>query len=176
MKKIALIYGGISGGIAISAIMLGLRFSEDSDLLSSEFFGYLSMLVALSLVFIGVKKYRDEQKGGVIKFGPAFLAGLAIAVVAGVTYTFIWEIYSMSTNYAFIDNYSASMIEAKKASGLTGAVLEAEIADVKDMMANYRNPFFRLPLTFMEIFPVGFIVSLISAAVLRNPKMFPARG
>src|SRR3546814_12654255 len=35
---------------------------------------------------------------------------------------------------------------------------------------------FRLPMTFVEIFPVGVLVSLVSAAVLRNPRVLPARG
>ena len=39
----------------------------------------------------------------------------------------------------------------------------------------YENPLYRLPITFMEIFPVGLLVALFSAAILRNPKAFPAR-
>jgi len=34
----------------------------------------------------------------------------------------------------------------------------------------YANPLFRLPMTFAEIFPVGVLVSLISALVLRKPR------
>ncbi len=41
--------------------------------------------------------------------------------------------------------------------------------------AQYANPLFRLPMTFIEIFPVGVLVSLISAAILRNPRVLPAR-
>jgi hypothetical protein len=37
------------------------------------------------------------------------------------------------------------------------------------------NPLLRLPMTFAEIFPVGMLVSLISATILRNPRMLPAR-
>jgi len=39
----------------------------------------------------------------------------------------------------------------------------------------YANPAYRLPMTFVEIFPVGVLVSLMSAAVLRNSRVLPAR-
>jgi hypothetical protein len=39
----------------------------------------------------------------------------------------------------------------------------------------YSNPFFRMPITFIEIFPVGILVSLISALLLRNSRFLPAR-
>lgn len=39
----------------------------------------------------------------------------------------------------------------------------------------YANPLFRLPMVFAEIFPVGVLVSLISAALLRNRRFLPAR-
>jgi hypothetical protein len=40
----------------------------------------------------------------------------------------------------------------------------------------YSNPLYRLPITFVEMFPVGVLISLISAAVLRNSRVLPARG
>ena len=40
----------------------------------------------------------------------------------------------------------------------------------------YANPLFRLPITFTEILPVGLIVSLISALLLRNSRFMPARA
>ena len=40
------------------------------------------MIVALSVIFLGVKRYRDQELGGVIRFGTAFMLGLGIAAVA----------------------------------------------------------------------------------------------
>jgi hypothetical protein len=42
------------------------------------------------------------------------------------------------------------------------------------MRAEYANPLYRLPMTFLEIFPVGFIVALVSAALIRSSKFLPA--
>lgn len=175
MLRIALIYGVLAGAIVIGVITIGLVFSDKEDFSGSQTFGYLIMLLGLSLVFFGVKRYRDRELGGVIKFAPALVLSLAIAGVAAVVYTAIWELYLASTDYAFIENYAAGVIEAKKAAGATGAEIDKLAADMDKMIDAYEKPYLRLPITFLEIFPVGIIVSLVSAALLRNPKVLPAR-
>ena len=174
MTRIALVYGAIAGSIVIATILVGFLAGSDHGG-QSLWFGYLIMIVALSLIFLGVKRFRDREGGGVIKFGPAFLLGLMIAAVAGVFYVAGWEAYLAATDYSFMPSYVDHMIESKKAAGLAGEALEAEIAKLREMQANYENPLFRMPMTFVEIFPVGLVIALISAAILRNPKMFPAR-
>ncbi len=176
MLKTAFFYGAVSGAVTIAVMTAGIAFSGGEGTGASHAFGYLVMLIALSMIFIAVKRYRDRELGGVIKFRPAFLLGLAIAAVAGVFYVAGWEIYLAATDYAFMDQYAAAAIEAKRAAGVTGPSLDAFIADMQAMTENYANPLFRLPITFIEIFPIGLIIALASAALLRNPKLFPARG
>ena len=175
MQKIAITYGILSGTITIVTLILALVVSDGGSFLSSELFGYLTMLVALSMIFIGIKRYRDQELGGVIRFLPAFAMGLAIAVIAGLVYTLVWELYSISTDYAFIDSYVNGAIEAKRAAGLTGDRLAQEIAALEAMRTNYGKFYIRMPMTFLEIFPVGLVIALLSAALLRNPKILPAR-
>ncbi len=177
MLRIALIYGAIAGTIVIGAMTLGFILDGDEKgAASGQIFGYLIMLAALTLIFVGVKRHRDVNHGGVIKFLPAFLTGLAIAAVAGAFYVTGWELYLAATDHAFIEEYSAAVIEKKKAAGLAGAELDKAIAEMNRMVENYGNPLFRIPITFSEIFPVGLLISLVSAAILRNPKVLPARG
>jgi hypothetical protein len=75
-----------------------------------------------------------------------------------------------------MEGYAASTIEAAQAKGQSPAEIEALRAQMADMQMMYANPAFRLPMTFVEIFPVGLIISLIAAALLRNPRFFPARA
>jgi hypothetical protein len=142
----------------------------------SQFTGYLIMLLALSLIFVGVKRFRDQALGGVIKFVPALLMGLGISAVAGLIYVIGWELTLAATNFAFINEYSAAMIEAERAKGASPADIERVTAQMEAFGMQYRNPMFRLPMTFLEIFPVGLLVSLISAALLRNSRFLPARA
>jgi len=128
------------------------------------------MFLAFSLIYFGVRKYRDQEQGGVITFGKAFLMGLGISAVAGIMYIIVWEIYLNISDYAFIHDYAASIIEKKEKAGVSAAELSIIQEDMTKMIAQYGNPLFRLPMTFTEIFPIGLIVSLISAFFLKFPK------
>ena len=68
--KYALTYGLLSGFVIIVTMIAGIALSGSGSFFSSEWFGYLVMLVALTFIFVGVKRYRDVERGGVIKFGP----------------------------------------------------------------------------------------------------------
>src|SRR4026208_1191349 len=100
MTRHALIYGAIAGAIAATVLTVGIA-SDLSNHTTSLWFGYLVMLVSLSLIFVGIKRYRDVECGGVIRFGRAFLLGLAIAAVAGLVYALFWGTYLQVSGYDF---------------------------------------------------------------------------
>ena len=170
-----LTYGVLSGLVIILTMIAGLVFGKDV-FLSSAVFGYLTMLVALTLIFVGVKRYRDVELGGVVRFGRAFALGLGIAVVSGVIYVAVWELYQAKTDYAFINEYTDHVVRAKEQEGATPEALATLREEMATLKTNYANPLFRVPMTFLEIFPVGLLVALVSAAILRNPKVLPARS
>ena len=174
--RYALTYGLLSGFVIILTLITGIVLSDQKSFFSSEWFGYLVMLVALTFIFVGVKRYRDVERGGVIKFGAAFAMGLAIAAAAGVAYVAVWEIYLAMTDYRFMDEYIAGMVRSRQAAGLSGVALAEEVAKLESMRTSYANPLFRVPMTFLEVFPVGLLVSLVSASLLRNPRLLPATG
>lgn len=168
-------YGLLSGLVIVAIIIVGLQLADQVTFAGSEWFGYLIMLSALSFIFVGVKRFRDIERGGVIGFGGALGVGIAIAAVAGLAYVLVWEVYLATTDYAFMDQYIAGIRKTKQAAGLTGEALAQAMAPMEEMRIQYRNPLYRLPITFLEIAPVGAVVALIAAALLRNPRFLPAR-
>ena len=176
MLRYAAVYGGISGAIIIGVMTVCFYLSGNKGMATSMWLGYLVMILTLSLIFIGMKRYRDKEKGGVISFWPALGLGAAMAAAAALVYALVWEAYLAAIDYTFIESYTAGVIEQKKAKGLDGAALQAEIENMAAFAKSYANPFFRIPVSFLELFPVGLFVALISAAILRNPKAFPARA
>jgi len=176
MTRIIFTYGLISGlAIILTSLAVIVTFGDHGGALGYVL-GYLVMLVGLSSILVGVKQHRDQALGGVIKFWPAFLLGLGIAVVASLMYVAIWEVYMAATHYTFMDKYAAAGLAAKRAAGVTGAAYAKAVAEADEMRREYANPLYRLPETFMEIFPVGLLIALVSAALLRNPKILPARS
>lgn len=176
MQRIIFVYGALAGAIVIATIVAGIAVSADGEMphARSVWLGYLIMLVALSLVFVGIKQYRDRHLGGVIRFGTAMLVGLGISAVAGAVYTAGWEAWLAISDQDFITGYAEGVVEARRAQGASDAELQAVTEKMADLVESYRNPWFRLPMTFLEIFPVGVLVTVVSAAILRNPRVLPA--
>ena len=173
--RYALIYGSLAGLVIISVMLTGIVVADRDSFFASMWFGFLVMMVAMIFMFVGVKRFRDVEHGGIIRFKPAFLMGLAIAAVAALAYIFVWEVYLAVTGYRFMDDYLAGMAGDLKAQGKSAAEISREMADYEWMRANYPNPLIRIPLTFTEIFPIGLLAALVSAALLRNPKVLPAK-
>jgi len=137
--------------------------------------GYLIMLVALSAIFLAIKRHRDEDLGGVIKFWPALALGLGISFVAGVIYVVAWEVSCAIAHVDFAGAYAKAMIAQQEAKGVSGAALAKFKAEMEQFRVQYANPLYRWPMTFIEIFPVGVVVSLVSAGLLRNTRFMPAQ-
>ena len=175
MTRTVFVYGLISGAITALGITATIIFPIGAAH-SSVWLGYLIMLVALSAILVGVKQYRDDALGGVIGFWRAFGVGLGIAAVAGVAYVTVWETYLAMTHYTFADDYVRSTLAAKRAAGISGAAYQKAVAEMEAFRQQYANPLFRWPMTFIEIFPVGVLISLVSAALLRNPRFLSARA
>lgn len=174
MKKYALVYGGLSGLVIVLVICAGLTFAPAS-ILTSVWMGYLIILVALTLIFIGMKRYRDVEKGGVIRFLPALGMGLATALVSALVYVAVWEVYLAFTNYTFFDQYLAATRAGLQADGVAAAEIARQMAEMESYRSLYANPLARMAITFTEIAPVGLIVAFVSAVLLRNPRLLPAR-
>ena len=173
--RYSLIYGGLAAVVLAIFIAVVGFLHERVAWVATTTFGYSVMLVAMSFVFVGVKRYRDVEGGGVIRFWRAFGLGLAIAVIAALAYVLIWELYLALTHYRFFDDYIAKVVRDAHASGKSAAEIAKQTAELESMRTMYANPLFRLPMTFMEVAPVGLLVALVSAALLRNPKLLPAR-
>lgn len=174
MKKIVLTYGILAGAInAGMAYALTTVFGDELMHANAEWVGYTVMIIALAMIFVGVKQYRDHELGGVIKFGRAFLVGLYIALVASVIYVGVWEIYMNTAGGDFMEEYTTSYISQMEENGASAAEISEAETEMEYYKEMYRNPLLRMLITLSEILPVGLIIALISAAVLRNNKIVP---
>jgi hypothetical protein len=174
MARIIWIYGLISGSIIIASIVIGIMLGTDSAN-GGEAIGYLIMLIALSVIFVGIKRHRDRELGGVIRFRTALVMGIGIAGVASLAYTLGWEAYLAATDYRFIGEYTDSQIAKKIAAGASAAELAKLQVDIAWMKDVYAHPIKRMAMTAVEIAPVGLTVALISASLLCFERILPAR-
>ncbi|HTD99458.1 MAG TPA: DUF4199 domain-containing protein [Mucilaginibacter sp.] len=170
MKKKIIIYGLIAGLIVTSWMIAGMVGFKSVYLEGSMLLGYTTMLLAFSLIYVGIKNYKDTHDG-IISFGKAFKIGLMITLIASTIYVLVWMIDYFYFIPDFFEKYSAKMLANLKANGASQAEIQKQIADSQKYGQMYKNPFFNALFTYMEILPVGLIVTIISALILkRKPK------
>jgi hypothetical protein len=154
-------------------ITMPLVMKDIIKLDGSELLGYTTMVVALSMVFFGIKSYRDNHKNGVITFWEGCKIGLLVTLIASVMYALAWELC-----YTFIaDEFTQKMTEGYLAKLESGGATASEVEEAKKewdtMWEMYKNPIIRFGFTLMEIVPVGILLTLISAGILRKKEFMP---
>jgi hypothetical protein len=169
MKKTVLTFGLIAG-VMISVLMDGslLLANKIGSGHNSMLLGYTMMVASFLLIYFGIRSYRDNTLAGQISFGRAFACGILIALITTVCYVATWEVLYFNFMPHFMDSYFAAQIHKVQSSGLDPATTAAQVAAIQRSQQLYQNPFVNMAYTFMEPLPVGLIITLISAAVLRR--------
>ena len=168
MKKTVLIFGVISGTIMVAMMVATIPFMDRIGFDKGVIIGYTTIIVAFMLVFFGIRSYRENVGGGHITFGRGFAVGILITLVASAFYVVAWEILYFNFVPDFLDKYANYTIEKAKAAGATPQAIDTQIQEMKSFKELYNNPFFNAAVTFIEPFPIGLIVTVISAAILRK--------
>jgi Na+/melibiose symporter-like transporter len=168
MKKTVLTFGLISGAIAAAMMLATLPFAEKIGEGKALILGYTTIVLSALLIFFGVRSYRENVSGGRLTFGRAVAVGILIAFISSLCYVATWEIISFKFMPDFADKYAARMIERAKASGATQQQIDQKVQEAKQFKEMYKNPVYNVTMTFLEPFPIGLAVTLLSAAVLRR--------
>ena len=168
MKKTVLTFGLISG-VMISVLMdSSLLLADKIGEGHSMALGYTIMVASFLLIYFGIRTYRDQNLAGQISFGRAFACGILIALITTVCYVATWEVLYFNFMPHFMDGYFAAQIHRVQVSGLDPAAIAARVAAIQRSQQLYQNPFVNMAYTFIEPLPVGLIITLISAAILRR--------
>jgi len=166
LKKTILTFGLISG--ALISLMMTLTVPFQDKLGHSYVIGYATIVLSLLLSFFGIRSYRDNVGKGQITFGKAFAVGISITIISCLCYVLTWEIIYYNFMPDFMDKYSAHIIQKMQASGATAAAIQQKTVELDKLKVMYKNPLVNMAMTFIEPFPVGLVITLISAAVLRR--------
>ena len=168
MKKTVLTFGLISGAIMSLMMLATLPFIDKIGFDKGEIVGYTGIVLSFLMVFFGIRSYRENVGGGRITFGRAFAVGILITVISCVCYVVTWEIIYYKFMPGFADKYANYMVERLRASGASQQVIEAKLQEMKAFKVMYDKPFINAAVSFLEPFPLGLVITLISAAILRK--------
>lgn len=170
MKKTVFVYGVIAGVISGGVLMLSMPFYENGTLTfdNGAVVGYTSMVIALSVIYVAIRNFRDKHNGGKIGFGKSFVIGLLISLIASILYAAAWEVCYHTVAKDFMTSYSEHALNEYKTSGASEADIQTMADEMAVMSENYKNPFIRFPMTMIELLPVGVLISLLCAFILKK--------
>ena len=171
MKKNILVCGIIGGLITGLWAVVCEGVLSGSSLNMRMALTYTAMILAFSLIFVAIKNYRDNYNSGTITFGKALQTGLLITLIASTIYVITWMIDFSYFIPDYGDKYQAQVLAEMKASGASAQAIKTQAAELAATMGKYKTNFlFRAMFTYLEIVPVGIIVSLIAAGILRKKE------
>ena len=170
MKKTILTFGVISGVISSVLMAATVPFAHKIGFSMGLVMGYTTMVLSFLMVFFGIRSYRDGAGNGQITFTKAFAIGICITLISCLFYVGTWEVIYFKFMPDFLTEYNAHVIEKLKASGATDAAIQAKTQELNHLATMYQNPLINAAMTFVEPFPVGLVITLFSAGVLRRKQ------
>jgi hypothetical protein len=173
MKKTVLTFGLIAGAVSAATMLVTIPFADRIGFEKGEIVGYTAIVLSALIVFFGVRSYRENAGDGRLTFGRGFAVGILITLISGACYVGTWEIVYFKLMPGFAEKYAARMVDRAKASGASQQKLNETERQAKQFKQMYDNPAINVAMTFMEVFPIGLIVTAVSAGILRKKVRDP---
>ena len=168
MLRIALIYGLLSGIVSCIPFLLFPMSSEaTTDMKKATITGLICILLAAALVFLAILSYR-KQLGGAISFREAFVSGLYVSLISALLYASVWEVYYNTRGQKFVEVYTTMQVRQMEKDKKPVTEIEKRKQEMKKWGDDYRKFPVRFITTVGEVLPVGIVVSLIAAAILKR--------
>ncbi|UTW62417.1 DUF4199 domain-containing protein [bacterium SCSIO 12741] len=168
MKSIVIRYGSYGGLILIGVFLIGqLFFPEQENMKLNEILGYASIILASSLIFFGIRSYRNLQGDDGLSFGKAILVGVLIALIPSFLFGIVDVIYILFINPDFVDQYYTATLMNMEAS-MTPEEFEIAKIGVEAEREMFASPYVQFVVMFLTVFVIAFIVTLVSALFLQR--------
>lgn len=167
MHTTAIRHGIFAAGIMILVlVVLYFLFSPYTLLDLGEVMGYATMVIAMSMIFIGIKRYRDNELNGCITFKQAFGLGAYIAAIGSFIYGIFEGLFYEFSDFKelYLDFY----IDKIKNSGQSPEAIHQQLQEMNQQFAMWDSPFMMGLLMFLTVFIIGLLIALISAAILKK--------
>ena len=167
VRRQEIIYG-IIAGVVVSGMLL--LFISDATVMAKhgETIGYASMVIAFSTIFFAVKEYSKQHAP--VSFKAALIIGLKITIIATVIYTITWFILTNTVAKDFMEIHYQKSVDQLRNSDLPKEELDAKMAQMVSAKRRLQNPLVKIGVTISEIFPVGLVISLITAFMFKTKK------
>jgi len=164
--KNPIIRNGVYSGLTMF-VLFAIAYFIGGDFGMQEIIGYLSILISLIFVFLGIKQYRDEIGNGNITFGKAMQVGLLIVLIPSIVFGLYNLIYIEYIDPNFIENYYADAL-AKMKDSLPPEEFSIKAVEIEAEKEAFGSPTVQFGAMAATVFLMGVVVSIISSFVLKK--------
>ena len=151
MKSTVLKYG--IRGLVIGIVIFGLHLSllNSFDYGTNEILGHISILLSLSVIYFGLKHYRDQVNDGELSLVKAIIIGVLISMLVGIGVGIVDFIYTKYINPELFDDYAQMLRDQGRED------------EVMEMSSGIMAAFMWAIVTVY-----GIIVSIVSGLILQR--------
>jgi hypothetical protein len=160
LVKSSMNYGALLGlALVIYSLILWML-----DLSTSRSLGYVSYLIIIAGLFLGMKMFRDQESGGFITYGRALGLGVMISLFAAIISGFFGYIFFKFLDPGMIEKIALMAEEQLYERGMPEEQIEMALNAQKMFM----KPGFLAITSFIGYVFMGFIFSLIIAIFVKK--------
>jgi hypothetical protein len=161
--KVAMNYGAMYGLSGMAVFLLFYFIGTD---IQSRIPQWISYLLLVLFIVIGIKSYRDEELGGYISYGKSLGTGILISLCGGVISGFFTLIF-----FAYIDpSMSQKIIEASYQSLVEQGMSESQIESAMEGVQMFMTPTWLFVFSILGSGFMGLIFSLLISVFLRKEQ------
>ena len=170
MKSTVLRYGLLGAAVILALCVIQFFILRNRlDYSAQEVLGYLTILLSMIFVFLGIRHYRDHHNGGILSFGKGLQVGLLIVLIPSLAFGLFDILYTRVINPSWRQEYMDHYMKGMAAT-LPADQVATKQAEFEKSMELFANPVAEFFLMFLTVFIVGLIVSIIGALALRRRK------
>lgn len=177
MTRTIIVFGLIAGAgmVLLQWIIYPLCYRGYVTFENSNYVGYAGMLIVFSMIFFGIKSYRDNQGRGSVTFWKAFQIGILITLLASLIHGiggWAYNLVNPDFKGFFLEKFTEYEL-SKLPQPIDAAAREAVDQEVALVRSIYENPILDLLFSTLLIFPAGLIVTVVSALLFRRKAFLP---
>lgn len=134
-----------------------------------EIAGYLTILLSMIFVFLGIRYYRDKENGGALSFGEGLKIGLLIVLIPAVFFGLFDLLYTKVINPGWMQEYYTQYVAKIKASTPPDK-LDEVLKKMEKEKELFSSPVMEFLLMAATVYIIGFMVTIISTLTLKRKK------
>lgn len=139
---------------------------------TGEIVGYAGMFASMLLLVLGILKKRNADNVDRITFGDAFRTGATITLSAGILFFILSYAFFEISGDAWMKRYYEHQVERIRSTTVDPAAADTAVRlfeeEWKKSGELYKNSAFQAGVMLFTLVPVGLLLSLTAAAMLRR--------